>query len=812
MMRLKEWFVIAFFSVTLFAACQPHGREDVAAGKVTINLVVEATAAVGSLSRSGLTELEKPDWEEFTLLLLREEEEVLRWERLGDWGTEIELPVGSYRAVAYCGNERAEGFLVPYFRGEEQIHVVAGESQQFTVNCSLAQAILTFEYSDTFMRYFSHHLTTVESALGSSISVEAEESGFLYLLPGALSISMDLSRQSSSANDEPVRLVVVQDAVVKAQTHYNFRFDVDAGGEMLEISFDDQVVMQPIDLATLQAAPPKFTLTGVEQGGLLTHAEWEDRELTALLSAKSGIKNIQLRIASTYLESLGVPPTKFSLTDPAHSATVALLQQCGLELRGLAPLNQMVWFDFSKLVANLQCMGSGEHLFEVSVVDRIGKSCEPLQFAIQSVIHPISVTQLTTQVWNLGDKQLSLNLETPGDAAKVKAFLIEESGERELSLSTQLLSSNHYQLLVNLPGSVGVAQLRFQLGSSHSQLQVTPVIPHFQLVLTHERSVWAKHAQLKLVASDAETEANLLNHLTLMAHGAPLSYSLAGSVIKVEGLLPATTYLITPWCVGLEQTASSLTITTEQALQLPNGNMEEWHYTRPSGVKYWEVWQVAKEGETPLWNTLNAKTTSEGGTNTGMFAGSNRNGCRYNANSGTIQTTDAHTGSSAALIRAVGWGRGNSAVGSANSKYGDPGYLYLGSYNESLQLPNNDGIPFAARPSSLSYYYKYAPGKGGDSYLAQIILLSKVGEEVVELGGAAVQGAQEVSSYELVELPIHYNEAAFHHPVTHLHLLFKSGDRGDNGSFVTVPSFGNLSSDEFVGSQLYIDDIKLNYE
>ncbi|MGL5273420.1 MAG: PCMD domain-containing protein, partial [Phocaeicola sp.] len=161
--------------------------------------------------------------------------------------------------------------------------------------------------------------------------------------------------------------------------------------------------------------------------------------------------------------------------------------------------------------------------------------------------------------------------------------------------------------------------------------------------------------------------------------------------------------------------------------------------------------------------------------------------------------------------RAVGWGKGNSAVGSANAKYGDPGYLYLGSYNSDTQLPNYDGIPFNSRPTSLSYYYKYTPGKDGDSYLAEIALLHKNGDEVIEIGRGTARGSEEITTYQQVTLPIEYNEQANYYKPTHIHLLFKSGDRADNSSFLTVPAFGNLSTGEYIGSQLYIDEIKLNY-
>ncbi|MGL5271976.1 MAG: PCMD domain-containing protein, partial [Phocaeicola sp.] len=498
---------------------------------------------------------------------------------------------------------------------------------------------------------------------------------------------------------------------------------------MLTIAFDDEVVMQPIDIATINAAAPKFTLTGIAQGETLYHSESADKELTALLSAVSGVKKVKLKIQSAYLANLGIPQTEIDLTDSANQEIVKQLSSLGLEIRGLSNLDKMVWFDFSKLMPQLQRVDSqSEHLFTISVVDNIGKTCEDLSFSILSVNNPITVSAIDDKVWNVWDKLAYLTLQTPGDIAKVKAYLLNESGKEEIAMSSQLISNNTYQVELALPGAIGGATVSFELGSSTDQLSLTPFIPAYTLELSNSLAVWAKQARLRLKSTDAETEKNLLQSLSLVAAEGKLSYYEEGEEIVLTGLTPATNYIITPQCAGIANNDATLAFTTEEALQVPNGDMEDWYYTRPNNVKYWEVWYATKEGETSVWNTLNLKTTSEGGTNTGAFAGSNRNGCRYNANSGTIQTEDRYSGEYAALIRAVGWGKGNSAVNSANAKYGDPGYLYLGSYNSDTQLPNYDGIPFSSRPTSLSYYYKYTPGKDGDSYLAEIALLHKNGD------------------------------------------------------------------------------------
>lgn len=809
MVKFKDWLVTVVVVLSLFSACQGDVREETRTGKVNLTVTVEEMVTAGSLSRSTTTQLETPDWGEFSFLIMEGDKELFKIEKLNEWNAEMELPVGSYKAIAYYGDVNTEGFEAPYFFGEVDVTILPNQMNQVAINCALANTLLTFEYGDSFTNYFSSNITTVKTALGNTIVVDQHEERYLYAKPGNLSITMDVTRQGGETGYESVKLVVVDDATVKAKTHYNFRFDVNAGGEMLEISFDDQVVMQPIDISTIHAAAPKFTLTGIEQGENLLHPEFADKEITALLAASSGIAKVKMQVRSSYLASLGLPQEEIDLTDPINNDAIQLLQKLGVEIRGLSHLDRMVWFDFTNLLSVLQCLDSdGVHTFTLHAIDRLGKTCEDMAFTIQSVNYPIEVTTLADNVWNVWDKELCLALETAGDATKVKAYL---ATGQEVNMVTQSIGLNHYNMILSLPGNSGHTSLRFQLGSSMVELGVSPFIPPYSLSLSSEWAVWAKQADLLVSSINAETATNILQHLSLQAAGIPLSFQTNGNSITVTNLTPGQHYTIVPHCAGVPNYDSALTITTEQALQLPNAGMEDWYYTRPSGVNYWEVWYAAKEGDSPVWNTLNLKTTSEGGTTTGAF-NSNRNAYRYNANSGTLQTDDCHTGRYAALIRAVGWGKGNSAYGSANAKYGDPGYLFLGSYNAASHTPTYDGIPFNSRPSALSFYHKYAPGNGGDSYLAEIVVLSKEGDHTIEIGKALVRGAEAINAYQQVILPISYNEAALSNPVTHLHLLFKSGDRGDNASFVKVPSLGNLSTGEYVGSQLYIDDITLIYE
>ncbi|MGL5272816.1 MAG: DUF4493 domain-containing protein, partial [Phocaeicola sp.] len=364
MIKVNNWFVVVTLALFILSACQNEVKNESSRGKLSLHVAVDGSATIGSISRSSFTQIEVPDVSEFSLLLMHDEEEIVKIERLGDWEESIELPIGTYKAIAYYGSLEVEGFNSPYFRGSKDVTILPDQTSAVDITCFLANTVLSFEYSEVFTSYFNHFTTTVKTDQGNSILVNADENRYLYVAPGALSITMDLTRQGGETGYEGVKLVVVDDASVNEKTHYNFRFDVNAGGQMLTIAFDDEVVMQPIDIATMNTAAPKFTLTGVTQGETLYHSESADKELTALLSAVSGVKKVKLKIQSAYLANLGIPQTEIDLTDSANQEIIKQLSSLGLEIRGLSNLDKMVWFDFSKLMPQLQRIDSqSEHLF-----------------------------------------------------------------------------------------------------------------------------------------------------------------------------------------------------------------------------------------------------------------------------------------------------------------------------------------------------------------------------------------------------------------------------------------------------------------
>lgn len=189
-----------------------------------------------------------------------------------------------------------------------------------------------------------------------------------------------------------------------------------------------------------------------------------------------------------------------------------------------------------------------------------------------------------------------------------------------------------------------------------------------------------------------------------------------------------------------------------------------------------------------------------------------------------METTDMFSGSKAALVRTIGWGKGNSAISGISGicKYIDAGLLHLGSsrtgrpdgYGDGVTqgiITTDDldcGIAFASRPASLSFKYKYTNKNANDKGYAEIWVKDASGKTIAS-GNVNLDPA---SAYQTKTISLSYAAGAA--KGAKIYIKFLSTNSRDflakNSDNISGPGIAN-SDGNYLGSQLYIDDITLNY-
>lgn len=765
-----------------------------------------------------------PDASDLTLKLTKSDGSYSKsWEKVSDFPADQPFSIGSYTMEAFWGNPDDEGFEKPYYYGSETVTVEEGATKDVSLTASLANCMVSVSYTDAFKNYFTQYSSQLHSEGGDFITFLSDETRPAYLRPGKINLTLSITKANGvSATIQPAEFTAV------ARHHYHIMLDVNNGatGEAeLTVQFDDSVVSEDVtvDLSddVLSAPEPVVIPSGFTPGQSIEIQEFSTPgiPLTMTLSATGGLRSVTLTTQSAALLAKGFPAEIDLLS--ASPSQQALLQTLGLKTKGLwKNPDKMAVVDFTDIFKNIQ--GGGDHSFALVVKDKLGKVNLPLILEARSVAAGLTLKNVPAVAINAD--RASIVIESDADnlasGLQIETYNYGAWGDARIISSAPAASSRRraigqskdYLVTFEIPSDVADQQIRVKY---HGDVKATASVPKHGAMLKLESQdyVFATHATFKVVCNP-KVSVSALKYYVGTGNGeyaaATVNVDAANSRVTFSGLAPAKTYYVVADETSSDGALPPCSFTTESALQIYNGDMESWSTSGESGSN-WSISYCGADSNS-VWGTNNPMTTSQGGN----FA--------YVRVSGTIGVTDAHTGSHAAQISTQGWGSGNSALGTMSSalKYIDAGLLHLGS-NRSVRpsgygdisgsLSTDDlscGMPFASRPSELSFWYKYIAKNSADRGHALVQVIDAKGN-VIASAGTELQPA---GSYQQVKLPLNYAQGAA--KAAKVYVRFMSTDKPEaltkNSDWITPPAFGgSLGKAQWYGSRLLIDDVVLAY-
>lgn len=724
---------------------------------------------------------------------------------------DVELRVGKYTVVADLGNPDIEGFEEPYYSGSEEVNLKKGDNVAVDIECKLANSILKIDYTDNFKNYFSAYSASVTTSKGNSIEYAQDETRGAYMASGEVTVYVKAKK--SGANETTFN---VGKYTLNPQYEYSLTLDVDVSKAIMSVTFSENVNEESLKIdvsdEALNANPPYITGEGVVSGEEFSIVEGVtlDETLRAIVNAEAEIAACELVTSSEYLIEKGWKENIDLVS--ADEQTISAVKNSGVEVKGFSGvIGKMAYVDFTGLVSTLPKDYPVD--IRLKVTDKFGKVSEEFQFLASTKDCMFGVSSTDYEAPFLGNEcKVNVTL-LEGDVNNVK-FALAEGGQelsiKDVSEPTEINGVNQYTL--TLKGNDEIEFINpFKVNAKYLSYSITTdtdlKVSYGIMLDDGEGDVWAKRAYLHVYNDDMQNlkvqkKETGGNWTDLNSQDVEIS----GTDIIAKGLTSNTQQQLRVVKEGKEPT-NEVDIKTEEELQVPNAGFEYWYYEQPqSNWKRWFPWDNNVESSKG-WNTLNLKTTSDEDILASNYA--------YVNNSGTIETTDSNTGSKAALVRTVGWGSGTTAPGpfwDGSMTHTDPGYLYLGGNSDS---PEESYIPytFASRPSCVEFYAKYLPSAGkktsDDSYEVWVKVENRTGDEVKLLGNGYMKEGGKSTSYSLKRIPITYT--SYNEEATNIYIIFKSGTE-TRYDYMSVPSRMNLSDGEYVGSQLYIDDVQLIYE
>jgi hypothetical protein len=183
----------------------------------------------------------------------------------------VELPVGEYYIAVHSNNLVPASFERPFYTGQSENFIIAmEESKQVSVVCSLANCMLSIDYSSSVKDKFFNYSSEVTYP-GGSLAFSQDETRIAYfdLLP----LSIVSCLEYLDGEKTMVKTVTGQIASPKAKTHYKIIIDANLNnGQIgLGVSVDEQVETIELRFGDAQVVPPPTTIgmNEVEYGNLL---------------------------------------------------------------------------------------------------------------------------------------------------------------------------------------------------------------------------------------------------------------------------------------------------------------------------------------------------------------------------------------------------------------------------------------------------------------------------------------------------------------------------------------------------------------
>lgn len=744
--------------------------------------------------------------------------------KLADFDPTTTFPIGRYTIDAYYGEEGKEDFAAPYYKGSTEVVLHENEATPVSLTATLANSMVSIVYGEDFKNYFPSYSVEIATSKGNSIIHTAGEERAAYVEPGLITIYADVTKPNGVKGK-----LKAAEFTAEARNHYvvTMGLGAESGGSAITVTFNSELVEETVEIDVsdqiLLAPAPTLSAVGFTPGEEITIVEGTTTSgpLRVVATAIAGVASGQLTTQGASLITQGWPPV---VNFPADAENLAKIEEFGIRPQGFrGTTTQMALVDFREGLSKLTYNASSDNrtTFTLTVTDKYNKVSEPMSFTVVVQKLTLAVEKVYTPAVNEESMVVDMLFNNEDLRDFVRFEVMDNNGAYQRVVHERLEhdpGSNKYKVRIPIPRSANDVVFRaVVLGNNTLSLAPVTVVRTGVAIGFSDADVYAKHATVSVLGNHGAQYA--LSAKWFASTDGTNYTQIPGGQVDVNGANATINNLTDGTHYYLKVEANNavsepIEFTTESIVQLPNNKMDDW-FIENGQTKYWWKSYCGSDKNTP-WGSMNLVSTSEGGSNDSDLSGS-RNGMGYCAASGTDRTTDARSGN-AALIKTVGWGQGNSAAAGISSiKHASVGQLHLG--NSPTQFVNTSGesyddvidfgYPFSSRPSSLSFWYKYQPKNSNDYGYAEIWLKSADGKVIAK----ETRNLTKADAYTEVVMNLPYT---IKQKAARICVIFRSSANPDcyaiNESNLTYPGFAASKDTQTVGSQLYIDDVTLNYD
>ena len=822
-------------------------------GRISLKLQTDFSVATSTRANDAESPV-KPDGERFKIKLENTDGSYSKeWENLNKFNDEEGFPKGNYTVTATYGSEDEQGFSNPYYVGTQDITVTAGETTEHSVTATLANAMVSVRYSESFKNYFNEYSAALEAA-GFTQAFSRDESRPCYIKPGDVKVMFDITNIGGQET-------TVSPATFTAQPrrHYIVTANLKEVGEQMAllVEFEENVVAETTEIILsdeLYTTPmPEIQASGFNFGE--TMETYESIPLEAKpefhVIAHGGISEAKFTVQTTN-GKLPAFNSEIDLanTDEAHRQ---LIEQSKLNCYGFfrqpegeGSINQMGVVDMKEFIENLD---PGDYTFSLSVTDGMGRVCESsIPYTLSAKVNPVNfkIDQDDSAPTKFMADNIAVVVSTTNAAAKdLLKFNAEDADgnlkNAEIIKVEDLESSDpaypysyRYVLKVDNITDTDCRVEAIYPKKSDILVDVVVTVPSY----TVEVDAFARRALIKIIPEDPADLEILVNTARFywengqdVVQATQLTRDPEQGIVTISGLDPAKTYDAIGLSYGSKITAhcTPVKFTTEVETDVPNGDFSAANQKiEIKDIQVGGQYKIALTSYTLKssidrklpdgWATINDLTCWTGSRNKNTWF--------------LVPSTYETEGK--VRLQNVGYHHDGTTPAATSGIYycetppkdliKAAGELFLGTYTFDGSEHRKDGIPISSRPSYLQFDYSYLP-EGDDKGLAEIRLLDASGNVVAENRLELTNTSQTVRD----NTKIYLNTYPFLKDVASIEIIFKSsisnnppihvpsGNELDEGrTWTNFTSSKPLDTNGYhavaTGSVLEIDNVHLGYE
>lgn len=763
-----------------------------------------------------------PDVQEFGLKLTKADGQFTKtWDRLADFDEKMGFRSGEYTLEAFYGSIDEEGFEKPCYKGAAQVVVKPGEQTEVAVTATLANSMVSIDYTDAFKNYFADYQTSLHTEGYGYNELPKDCPDPMYVAPGKVQISVAFTKPNGqSATVQPAEFTA------EARHHYHVTLDCNngnVGDAQLIVTFDDTVDQEEVivDLSDelLNMPEPEVTPQGFTDSQTLQLIEHSPADSPMKFTAyvPAGIQAATFTVNSdSYTPPFGREVDLAS----ADGAVQSQLAAAGIKVLGLFKNpDKLATVDFSGLIEQLP---AGTHTITLQMKDRLTRVNAPVSVTIVNA--PLELSFISAPVCPFGSTSATVNISYNGtdprrditvqglnddgvwvDCPVTSAAATNAKARKSRS---DAFPSKAYALGVTVPVTTRDIQVRIYYKGVQ---KATGVIKRGYAV---EANAFARHAILT-VKTNKESIASTVNSLRVYdgekeLGSGNITRDPANGTVTITNLKGSTRYHLyfTTASSGSSFTDADVAFTTEAEAQVENAGMENWYSEKVHSQKTLGIgediyrWFPNAQGSN-YWGTRNATTT---GQSTGTT-------CYYTSFSGTINSGNA------AEISTLGWGKGVTFGGANDKPQVTAGMLFMGSHSysgsETTFEPSKEtfdyGRSFTSRPTSLSFDYKFT-SHNSEAFKAYVVIENRAGGKTTRLAYGELVSNTNVSNFTNTTIRLNYSNLTL--KATHAYIVFISSNAENPGVSKHQGSknaFKGNSDSKYIGNVLTVDNIKFNY-